>query len=163
MALSPILASAVEAWASFYDRHHAVSVTVRYLHLVGLVTGGGTALAADRQVLRALHAGPARRAEVLAELRGSHRVVVPALAVVVASGALMTAADSATFFASRLYWAKLGLVALLLVNGLGLLRAERALEAGRGHSWRGLGVASTASLVLWLTILLAGVWLTVAA
>ncbi len=162
MALPAVLASALESWASFYDRHHAVSVTVRYLHLVGLVTGGGTAIAADRQVLKALRAGPARRAEVLADLHASHPVVVPALAVVVATGALMTAADSATFFASRLYWTKLGLVALLLANGLGLLTAERALEHG-SRSWRGLGVVSAASLVLWLAILLAGVWLTVAA
>ena len=163
MALPAVLASAVESWASFYDGHHAVSVTVRYLHLVGLVTGGGTALAADRQVLKALRSGPAQRVEVLAGLHASHRVVVPALAVVVATGALMTAADTATFFASRLYWSKLALVALLLVNGLGLLAAERSLEHGRVRSWRSLGLASGASLVLWLTILLAGVWLTVAA
>jgi hypothetical protein len=163
MALPAYLASAVESWAGFYDRHHAVSVTVRYLHLVGLVTGGGTALAADRQVLKALRAGPAQRADVLAWLHESHRVVVPALALMVATGALMTAADTGTFFASRLYWSKLSLVALLLLNGLGLLAAERALEQGRSRSWRGLGVASAASLVLWLTILLAGMWLTVAA
>ena len=163
MALPAFVGSAVGAWASFYDGHHVVSVTVRYLHLVGLVTGGGTALAADRQVLKARRASPELRAEVLAGLRASHRVVVPALAVVVATGALMTAADTATFFASRLYWCKLGLVALLLVNGLGLLAAERALESGRARSWRQLGAASAASLVLWLTILLAGVWLTVAA
>ena len=81
----------------------------------------------------------------------------------VATGALMTAADTATFFASRLYWSKLGLVALLLANGLGLLAAERALEHGRARSWRGLGIVSGASLALWLAILLAGVWLTVAA
>jgi hypothetical protein len=163
MALPAYLASAVEWWATLYDRHHAVSVTVRYLHLVGLVTGGGTALAADRQVLMALRAGPARRAEVLAGLHASHRVVVPALVLMVATGALMTAADTATFFASRLYWSKLGLVALLLANGLGLLAAERALEHGRARSWRGLGIVSGASLALWLAILLAGVWLTVAA
>jgi hypothetical protein len=163
MALPASLASAVEAWAAFYDGHHAVSVTVRYLHLAGLVTGGGTALAADRQVLMALRTGPAQRATVLAALRDSHRVVVPALAVVMATGALMTAADSATFFALRLYWSKLGLVGLLVLNGLGLLAAERALERGPGRSWRGLGLASAASLVLWLAILLAGVWLTVAA
>ncbi len=163
MSLHSFLASAVESWASFYDGHHAVSVTVRYLHLVGLVTGGGTALAADRQVLKAIGAGPAQRGEVLAGLRASHRVVVPALALVVVTGVLLTAADTATFFASRLYWSKLGLVALLLLNGLGLLAAERRLEQGRARRWGGLGLASAASLLLWLAILFAGVWLTVAA
>jgi hypothetical protein len=163
MALPTYLASAVESWATFYDRHHAVSVTVRYLHLLGLLTGGGTAIATDRQVLKGFRAGPAQRAALVTALHESHRVVVPALALVVATGALMTAADTATFFASRLYWSKMGLVALLLLNGLGLLVAERAIERASARSWRGLGLASGASLALWLTILLAGVWLTVAA
>jgi hypothetical protein len=163
MQLPAALAPLVASWASFYDAHRAVSVTVRYLHLVGLVTGGGTALVADRQVLRALRAVSDERAAVVAGLRASHRVVVPALAVVVATGALMTASDIDTFFASRLYWAKLGLVALLLMNGLGLVAAERAFERGRAGGWRSLGFASAASLVLWLAILLAGVWLTAAA
>ncbi len=163
MPIPQLLAPLVERWASFYDHHHAVSVGVRYLHLVGLVTGGGTALAADRRVLGALRAEPARQAAVAAELRASHRVVVPALALVMATGALMTASDTGTFFSSRLYWAKLGLVALLLLNGLALLAAERAFERGRTASWSRLGMASAASLLLWLAILLAGVWLTVAA
>ena len=157
------LASAVASWAAFYDGHHAVSVTVRYLHLVGLEVGGGTALAADRQILKASRSGPEQRSAVVTALHASHRVVVPALVVVATTGFLMTLADTDTFFASRLYWSKLGLVTLLFVNGAGLVAAERALSSGRTQSWLGLGVASAASLVLWLAILLAGVWLTVAA
>ncbi len=163
MHIPALVASAVASWAAFYDGHHAVSVSVRYLHLVGLVLGGGTALAADRQILRASRSGKEVRSAVVAALHASHRVVVPALAVVATTGFLMTMADTDTFFASRLYWSKLGLVALLFVNGLGLLAAERALSSGRTQSWLGLGLASAASLVLWLAILLAGVWLTVAA
>ena len=157
------LASAVASWAAFYDGHHAVSVSVRYLHLVGLVLGGGTALAADRQILKASRSGPEERSAVVTALHASHRVVVPALAVVATTGFLMTMADTDTFFASRLYWSKLGLVTLLFVNGLGLVAAERAIASGRTQSWLGLGIASATSLVLWLAILLAGVWLTVAA
>ena len=158
-----VVASAVASWAAFYDAHHAVSVTVRYLHLVGLVSGGGTALSADRQILRASRSGPEQRSAVLGALHASHRVVLPALAVVIGTGFLMTMADTDTFFASRLYWSKLGLVSLLLANGLGLVAAERALASGPSRSWRALGIFSAASLVLWLAILLAGVWLTVAA
>jgi hypothetical protein len=163
MPAPAFVASAVASWAAFYDGHHAVSVTVRYLHLVGLVSGGGTALSADRQILRASRSGPDERSAVLRALHASHRVVLPALAVVITTGFLMTMADTDTFFASRLYWSKLGLVTLLLANGLGLLAAERAVASGRTQSWLGLGVFSAASLVLWLAILLAGVWLTVAA
>lgn len=163
MHLPALLATAVDSWASFYDGHRAVSVTVRYLHLLGLLVGGGTALAADRAILKSSRSGPEQRAGLVDALRASHRVVVPALVVVVTTGALMTLADTETFFASRLYWSKLGLVALLLLNGLGLLAAERAAASGRPQGWLRLGLASAASLVLWLSILFAGVWLTVAA
>jgi hypothetical protein len=163
MALPALLASTVDSWADFYGHHQLVSVSVRYLHLAGLIVGGGTALAADRQVLLAARAGSADRAGIVASLDASHRVVGPALAVVVATGLLMTASDTGTFFASRLYWSKMGLVGLLLLNGLGLLAAERAFAGGRKRGRRWLGVTAGASLVLWLTILFFGVWLTAAA
>jgi hypothetical protein len=161
--LPTYLASVIGSWSDYYDHHHAVSVTVRYFHLVGLVVGGGTALAADRQILAATRSGPEQRLAVVASLRASHRVVVPALALMVTTGILMTAADADTFLASRLYWSKLGLVSLLLLNGLGLLAAERAFSRGGTQSWTGLRLTSAASLLLWLAILFAGVWLTVAA
>ena len=163
MALPSFLAPAVESWAAFYGDHQAVSVAVRFLHLAGIVVGGGTALVADRRTLRALRAGDGRREAALAELAAAHRVVVPALAVVVATGVLMAASDTETFLNSRLYWSKMGLVVLLLLNGLGLQAAERAAAAGKPRGWTALGLSSAASLLLWLAILLAGVWLTAAA
>ena len=140
-----------------------LSVSVRYLHLAGLVVGAGTALATDRRILGAALSGPSEGAALLPALRAAHRVVVPALAVVLLTGALMTASDTGTFFASPLYWSKMGLVALLLLNGLGLLAAERAVARERANGWRWLVLVSGASLVLWLAILFAGVWLTAAA
>jgi hypothetical protein len=161
MALPDILIRAVTGWASFYGDHRAVSVTIRYLHLAGLLVGGGTALALDRRVLAARRLLEPERRAVLDALRGSHRVVVPAFCLVVFTGALMTASDTATFFASRLYWAKMGLVTLLLANGAGLLLAET--RARRSNGWTWLGVASAASFALWLIILYVGAWLTAAA
>lgn len=163
MGLPAFLASPVEAWAAFYGDHQMVSVVVRYLHLAGVVVGGGTALVTDRRTLRALRLGAAERGAALAALATAHRVVVPALAVVVATGALMAASDTGTFLGSPLYWSKMGLVTLLLLNGLGLRAAERAAGAGRPKGWAALGLASAASLLLWLGTLFAGVWLTVAA
>ena len=76
----------------------------------------------------------------------------------------MTASDAETFFVSPLYWSKMVLVALLLLNGLGLLAAERASAASGRKGWLWLARStSAASLVLWLVILFFGVWLTVAA
>jgi len=163
MALPPFLTSAIESWAAYYDHHQLVSVTIRYLHLAGLVLGGGTALAADRQVLRALRTEPSERARVVPALDAAHRVVVPGLALMIVTGLLMTASDTDTFFASRLYWTKLSLVGLLLLNGLGLLLAERAVAGQKPRGWLWLGLTSGASLLLWLGIMFAGVWLTVAA
>jgi hypothetical protein len=163
MQLPAFLAHAADAWSAYYDAHRMVSVSVHWLHLAGLVVGGGAALVADRRVLVAARWRHSVRESALAELDGSHRVILPALAVVVLTGLLMTASDRATFMVSRLYWSKMGLVTLLLLNGTGLLAAERAARRGRAAAWSWLGVASCVSLVLWLVILFFGVWLTAAA
>jgi len=163
MALPHFLAASINTWADFYDAHRMVSVSVRYLHLAGLVVGGGTALSTDRLMLGAARSGPARRASTVEALHASHRVVVPALAVVILTGILMTATDTATFLASPLFWLKMGLVALLLLNGAGILAAEQVAARGGARAWAWLGAASLASLVLWLGILFVGIWLTVAA
>ncbi len=163
MALPELVTHALDGWAAYYDRHRMVSVGVRFVHLAGLLVGGGSALAADRRILGALRSDRGARDAALSELDGTHRVVVPALAFVVLTGLLMTASDRATFLGSRLYWSKLGLIVLLLANGAGLLAAERAARQGRASAWSWLGVTSAASLVLWLVVLFFGVWLTAAA
>jgi hypothetical protein len=161
MHLPPALLAAVQSWAAFYDAHPAVSLAVRWLHLAGLLVGGGAALAADFRMLRA---GASERVAAASGLATTHRVVVGGLVAMALSGGLMVASDLDTFMGSRLYWAKMGLVALLVLNGLALVRAERAAlgnPLGRGFTW--LRVTSTASVALWLAILYAGLWLTVAA
>jgi len=163
MTVSSLLASTVAAWAAFYDDHHLVSVSVRYLHLVGLVVGGGAAISADRQVLSVSDVDALERSRLLAALPSTHRVVVPAVVLVVLTGVLLTAADLDTFLASRLYWAKMGFVALFLLNGAGLMWAERQAERDPVRGWRFLSATASLSLTLWLGILMLGVWLTVAA
>ena len=51
MTSPAVVSEALTWWAAFYADHHAVSVTVRFFHLAGLLFGGGTALLADRQLL----------------------------------------------------------------------------------------------------------------
>src|SRR4051812_48749687 len=161
--MPPALSHVVATWSEYYGAHRAASVGVIYLHLAGLVVGGGAALAADRHVFQAAGRGPEARAAALVALSETHRVVIPAFAVVVVSGILMAAADLSTFLSSPLFWSKMGTVVLLLLNGTGLLAAERALASGRSQSWTRLRLASGASILLWLVILLLGVWLTAAA
>lgn len=164
MTLPPFLAQVSDAWSVYYGDHRLLSVTIRYLHLTGIVVGGGSALSCDRDVFRSLSRGVAERTETLRRLTASHRAVVPSLLVVVLTGVLMTAADAPTFLESRLFFIKMGLFALLTVNGAALMAAERAAQRGGPTGpWTGLALTSGLSMVLWLGVLLAGTWLTVAA
>jgi hypothetical protein len=163
MTLPAALARSLEWWNEYYGAHQLVSVGIRYLHLAGLMLGGGTALAVDRQVLGATRGTSADRQAAHAMLQRAHRVVVPSLALVVTTGVLMTASDTSTFFASRLYWVKMSLVLVLVLNGALLVAFEGAVSRGHASAWARLGAASALSLVLWLLILFAGTWLTVAA
>ena len=164
MDLISSLAAATAWWAVYYSDHQMVSLVVRYLHLSALLIGGGTALAIDRLVLGSVRPGTRDRQPALNALHGSHAVVVPALAVMSASGALMAAADWSTFQASNLFWIKMASFVLLLANGAALVAAERALAKGGGTGiWRRVILASGTSFLLWLFILWMGEWLTVAA
>lgn len=165
MSVTASFGAATAWWAVYYSDHQMVSLIIRYLHLAALMVGGGTALAIDRLVVRSARARTGdRRHAALNALHGSHAVVVPALAVVAASGGLMAAADWSTFQASGLFWIKMGAFVLLLANGAALVAAERAFAKGGDLSmWRRAILASGTSFLLWLFILWMGEWLTVAA
>src|ERR671912_923207 len=151
-------------WSAVYSDHQAVSVAVRFLHLAGLVVGGGTALVADRHLLATVSGDTLARSAALTMAGASHRIVVPALALMALTGLLMATADLETFLSSRLFWIKMLIVGLLLLNGGGLVLAERAVARGAGdRDWARLRMASAVSVVLWLSALLAGTWLTVGA
>jgi hypothetical protein len=160
MTLPPSVLDALQPWADLYGNTQPISVGVTFLHLAGMMLAGGTALGADWQALRArdLHA----RDVALERMRGSHATVIPALAIVVLSGMAMAAADIETFAASTIYFWKLGLFALLLVNGVLLVGAERAARA-RDTAWARLRLSAAASVVLWLGVVLLGTLLQVSA
>jgi len=156
---------AVSWWAVYYSDHQMVSLTVQYFHLAGLLVGGGTAIAADREVFASARVDDRDcRAAAVAVVQNAHRVVGPSLGVMLVSGVLMTVADWTTFVVSPLFWIKMALVGLLLANGAGLMAAGRRHAASQpAHLWRRIVAASGASLLLWLLILWMGAWLTVAA
>lgn len=150
-------------WSSYYGDHQLTSVTIRFLHLAAIVIGGGTAIALDRQVLRALAADGVERRQLLGQLRGSHRIVVPSLVVLAITGVLMTASDLEVFLTSTLFRIKVLLIVLLVANGGLLLAAEAAATRSDGHEWGRMRLAAGASAVLWLAALFIGTWLTVGA
>jgi hypothetical protein len=155
--------SVAESWGSFYGNHTVVSVTVLFFHLAGLLVGGGSALAADRAVIAAVR-DRSQRTACLASLARVHWTVVPALAIMAATGALMALADLDAFVASGVFYLKLIFVAALVVNGLLLVWAERAArDVGGDAVWTQLRAAAVASSALWIGTVLVGVWLTKAA
>jgi hypothetical protein len=139
----------VARWAQLYSDDRVVSSTVTYLHLAGVLLGGGVAVAADRAALGAARAEAAVDARV-------HRWVVAGLGVIVVSGILMMLADLHTYLTSAVFWIKMGLTLLLLGNGYVRVQAESAVQRGVAAAWRRLRSTSIASLVLWFIILLAG-------
>jgi len=159
------LAHAAEPWKDVYDDSKVLSVIVVFLHLASLLVGGGLALATDRATLRVAGADPVERERHLADLGLTHRPVVMALAVSFVTGALLFLADVETFATSAVFWGKMALVLLLLLNGLVMTRAERTLrddtyDAADAIAWRRLQVSARLSGALWLLTLLAGTTLT---
>src|SRR5689334_14275898 len=138
-------------WGSLYANHAALRTIVAFVHVGALVGGGGIAVATDRATLIAASRGASDRLTRLDDIAGAHRIVLGGLALIVASGALLFAADLDTFWYSRFFWIKMALVALLVVNGAVLQRAETRARRGEDGGWRLLRLTSAASIVLWLT------------
>jgi hypothetical protein len=162
-SLSALITGATETWASAYSAHVSLRVGVTFGHLAGLVAGGGLAVAADRNTLRLVDRSDADRAAHLDELHAIHRVVIAGLGLTFASGLLMVTADLQTMTGSAVFWTKMGLVGLLVVNGLYMRRAERAARTSPATAWPRLQRAATVSLGLWFLIVFAGTVLTLAA
>jgi hypothetical protein len=168
MTLVQELARAMGRWQSLYSDSTLVSATVTTAHIVTLLVAGGLAISADRAALRALRQPAAERWFHLRELGAVHRPVLVALTLLFVSGILLAAADVETFAGSVLFWLKMGLVALLLANGVLLQRAESKLVAASTADveptderlWRRLASHARASMTLWLLIAVAGTVLT---
>jgi hypothetical protein len=150
----------VQTWADFYAHHKSVSAAVIWAHLSALVLGGGAAIASDRMVLGLGDADTDERRRRLRDFSRTHRVVIGALTVSVLTGASLLLSDVKTFLVSPVYWTKMGLILLLLINGYSLLRMERGLGADPSPTnrlWKRFAYGAAASIALWLSTTLAGV------
>src|SRR3989449_11641213 len=92
--MTPVaLGTLVARWARLYADHKVVSGGVTYVHLAGILLGGGLALSADRIVLRwSSEPGPDRSRE-LERLGATHRWGIGGLALTLESGIGMLLAD----------------------------------------------------------------------
>jgi hypothetical protein len=154
--------SLIARWAHLYSDHKAVSEAVNFVHFGGVLLAGGLAVAADRATLRLARArvDGGTSSWALTEIAGVHRLVLGGLGVVLVSGLLQTFADLDTYLTSVVFWSKMALVAVLLLNGWIRLRAETAVRQGDSDAWPAYRRTSIASLMLWFTLVLFGTVLT---
>ena len=97
----------VGSWAALYSGSAVVRTLVSFVHVAGLVGGGGAAISADRATLKATRRGlPVTRDQIDA-IHNTHRIVILGLAGVIASGVLLFAADVSTYAPSKLFWLKM--------------------------------------------------------
>jgi hypothetical protein len=160
VSLPAPLTELVAPWVSVYSGHAVVRTAVVFTHIGALVIAGGCAIAADRATLLASRRHEAERRAQVEAIAGTHRLVIGGLILILISGLLMLAADLDTFLSSRVFWIKMGLIVMLLVNGAALTAAERRATGGDTGAWARLRGTAIVSVVLWLSIALAGVGLT---
>jgi hypothetical protein len=150
----------LKPWADFYSHSKTTTTIVQFVHIGGLLMGGGLAIAADRGTLRALRLAAHERSGHLRDLADVHRWVLSGLAAVVVSGLALLTADIDTFFSSWIFWFKMALVVVLLANGYRMTRTEAALRHGAAEDsaqWNKLHRVAVTSLGLWFVVAAFGV------
>jgi len=154
------LAHLVQPWARLYGDHPALQTAITFFHLAGIFLGGGFAIATDRETfVVAVQARLSGQMRHLAHIRNIHRPVMVGLVMAITSGFLLFLADVETFARSPVFWLKMGLLALLLINGYWLARTETTLRQTTPDSptlWMRLRLISATSMALWLGLILAG-------
>jgi len=83
-----------DVWTSFYSNHALLRTTIGFVHVGGLMLGGGCAVAADLATIEAVREGPIGRSSQLHVLKRTHTIVVTGLIALAASGLLLFAADA---------------------------------------------------------------------
>jgi ABC-type Fe3+ transport system permease subunit len=154
------LVSLFQPWNDFYSHSKTAATIVIFLHVGGLLLAGGFAIAADRATIRSMGRSPDARTAQLQELSTIHRWVITGLVLVIISGLGLLASDFENFWGSWIYWLKMALVAVLLINGLQMTRVEKALELDPSETspkWSVLHRTAVTSLTLWFVTTFLGV------
>jgi uncharacterized membrane protein len=150
------MAQWITTWAAVFANHPLLRTAVDFVHIGGLVAAAGCALTADLATIAAARSTPDSREAQLRVLDRTHPIVVIGLAALITSGLLLLGADVSTYLHSTLFWIKMGLVGLLVINGALMLAAERRARRGGTGSWVRLHALAVGSLVLWTVTTLVG-------
>lgn len=156
-----LLIQLAKPWESLYSNSKGLEIFVTFLHVGGLLLGGGLAVATDRATLRAIRQAVHDRTQHLEALSSVHQTILVGLVIAFLSGVMLFLSDVKTFWGSWVFWLKMALILALLLNGFVMTRAERALRADgmseQDRAWTHLHNTAEISLVLWYAITLAGV------
>ncbi len=150
------MAQWITTWAAVFANHPLLRTAVDFVHIGGLVAAAGCALTADLATIAAARRTPDSREAQLRVLARTHPIVVSGLTALTVSGLLLLGADVSTFLHSTLFWIKMGLVGLLVINGALMVAAERRARLGVAGSWGRLHALAVGSLMLWTVTTLVG-------
>lgn len=155
-----------EPWRRLFTQSPVLSTLILFGHLGGLLAAGGLTVAVERATLRLDPSDEHDRRRHLAELARLRVPLWGAFGVALLSGALLFLADVEAFAASRIFWAKMSLVALLLANTLATMRLDAALAREddgtprasdvRARRWKRRRRAAVASATLWFGLIFVG-------
>lgn len=146
-------------WARLYGDSTVIATVVGFVHLAGVLWGGGRAVTADAAVLRAEGVERFLDDGQLRFLTTSHRDVLIGLGLTALSGVLLVGSDVAHYLDTPLYWAKMAAVVLLLLNGARIKGIERGLTADNPRLpsiWARTRLHAGISMTLWFVVLLLG-------
>ena len=143
-------------WSTLYSGSPVLRTLIAFVHVAGLVSGGGAAVAADRATLKATRRGRLVTRAQIDAIHNTHRIVIAGLAAVILSGVLLFAADVSTYAPSKLFWIKMAMVAALMINGALLVRVGRGVDAPHEGTRRTMRLTAGVSLALWFLTTLAG-------
>jgi hypothetical protein len=156
-----VLVRLAHPWEQLYSNNKGLEIFTTFMHVGGLLLGGGLAIATDRATLRAIRQAVHDRAQHLDALSSVHRTVLAGLTITFLSGILLFLSDVKTFWSSWVFWLKMALIAGLLLNGFIMTRAEDSLRTVDAReddrAWTHLHHTAFASLVLWYAITLVGI------
>ena len=151
-----------EPWQKLYAHSTVVATLVLFGHVAGLVVAAALTFSTEASVLRLDPADDAERGRYLRITSPARRPIGIALGVAMLSGILLFLADLEAFAVSPVFWTKMLLVVLLLVNAAvashldaRLLREADVARAQDGL-WRRRRVSAWTTAVLWFALVLSG-------
>lgn len=164
------LTALTQPWADVFAESSWLPTAVIAVHVLAMFLAGGIAIAADRRVVQATPGSSEAFLAVATDLQATHSIVIAALTVTMLSGVALFTADPGTFWPSRVFWAKMAALLVLVVNGARMRSTESRLLTHARQTremavagpevtgpWQTLRAHAWMSLLGWFTVVLLGV------